>query len=85
MLVNTDPWAYSRLVCPGKRFSQAELVGALAALFRDHRVEPVPKVGETMQQACRRVKMISEDIEQRLLSEMREPQKIALRWYNAGS
>ncbi|KAF2440884.1 cytochrome P450 monooxygenase-like protein [Karstenula rhodostoma CBS 690.94] len=77
------PWAYSRLVCPGKRFSQAELVAALAALFRDHRVEPVPEAGETMQEACRRVKTMSEDIEQRLLSEMREPEKIALQWYQA--
>ncbi|KAK7184822.1 cytochrome P450 [Paraphaeosphaeria sporulosa] len=42
-------WAYSRLVCPGKRVSQAELIGALAALFRDHRVDPVTEVGETMQ------------------------------------
>ncbi|KAF1974035.1 cytochrome P450 [Bimuria novae-zelandiae CBS 107.79] len=77
------PWAYNRLVCPGKRFSQAELVGALAALFRDHRVEPVPETGESMQDACRRVKRMSEDIEQRLLSEIREPTKIALRWYKA--
>ncbi|KAL1595917.1 hypothetical protein SLS60_009607 [Paraconiothyrium brasiliense] len=75
------PWAYGRLVCPGKRFSQAELVGALAALFRDHRVEPVPQTGESMQEACRRVKTMSEDIEQRLLSEMREPEQIALRWF----
>lgn len=79
------PWAYSRLVCPGKRFSQAELIGALAALFRDHRVEPVPEAGETMQEAYRRVKEMSEDIEQRLLSEMREPEKISLRWYKAES
>ncbi|KAJ4301326.1 hypothetical protein N0V90_003418 [Kalmusia sp. IMI 367209] len=78
------PWAYSRLVCPGKRFSQAELVGALAALFRDHRVEPVPEPGETMAEACQRVKTMSEDIEQRLLSEMREPEKIALRWFKSG-
>lgn len=77
------PWAYGRLVCPGKRFSQAELVGALAALFRDYRVEPVPEPGESMHQACQRVKRISEDIEQRLLSEMREPDKIALRWFRA--
>lgn len=75
------PWAYGRLVCPGKRFSQAELIGALAALFRDHRVEPVPEPGETLQAACQRVKIMSEDKEQRLLSEMREPEKIALRWY----
>ena len=74
------PWAYSRLVCPGKRFSQAELVGALAALFRDHRVEPALEPGENMLEACRRVKRLAEDIEQRLLSEICEPQKIALRW-----
>lgn len=75
------PWAYSRLVCPGKRFSQAELVGALAALFRDYRVESVPKPGESVQEACKRMKKLSEDIEQRLLSEIREPQKISLRWF----
>lgn len=74
------PWAYSRLVCPGKRFSQAELVGALAALFRDHRVEPALEPGENMDEACHRVKKLSEDIEQRLLSEICEPHKIALKW-----
>ena len=77
------PWSYSRLVCPGKRFAQSELVAALAALFRDHRVEPVPEKGETLQEACRRVDGLSQDIEQRLLSEIRDPKKIGLRWFKA--
>jgi cytochrome P450 len=74
------PWASGKNVCPGKRFSQVELVAALAAMFRDHRIDPVPEAGESMDEARTRVGVLSEDIEMRLLNEMREPEKLGLRW-----
>ncbi|KAF2112334.1 cytochrome P450 monooxygenase-like protein [Lophiotrema nucula] len=74
------PWAYGRLVCPGKRFSQVELVAVLAACFRDHTVEPVPEKGETIEMARKRTVRLAEDIEMRLLNEMRQPGKVALKW-----
>ncbi|KAF2242602.1 cytochrome P450 monooxygenase-like protein [Trematosphaeria pertusa] len=75
------PWSVGRGVCPGKRFSQVELVAVLVALFRDHRVEPVPEKGESMQEARQRVERHAKDVEMRLLNEMREPERVALRWY----
>jgi len=74
------PWAFGRNVCPGKRFSQVELVAVLATLFRDHRLEPVPEAGESMYKARERVGRLAEDIEMRLLNEMREPEKVGVRW-----
>ncbi|KAF2684900.1 cytochrome P450 monooxygenase-like protein [Lentithecium fluviatile CBS 122367] len=74
------PWAFGRNVCPGKRFSQVELVAVLAALFRDYRVEPVPEAGESLDEARARVGMLAEDAEMRLLNEMREPEKVGVRW-----
>ncbi|KAF1994472.1 cytochrome P450 monooxygenase-like protein [Amniculicola lignicola CBS 123094] len=79
------PWAYGRLVCPGKRFSQFELVAAIAAIFRDHRAEPVPTKGESVEGARLRTIQMAEDIEMRLLSEMREPEKVAIRWISRES
>lgn len=74
------PWAYGRLVCPGKRFSQVELVALLAACFRDHQVEPLQRIGETPEVTRKRTVRLAEDIEMRLLNEMRQPEKVALKW-----
>jgi len=74
------PWSHGERVCPGKRFSQVELAAALAVLFRDHRVEPVPEAGETMKDARERVQRISMDIQMTLLNEMYRPETLGLRW-----
>lgn len=79
------PWSFGKLACPGKRFSQVELVAVLAALFRDHRVEPVPEGGENMSQARARVGKLAMDVELRLLNELAEPEKVGLRWYKVAS
>jgi cytochrome P450 len=73
-------WSFGRNVCPGKRFSQVELVAVLAALFRNHRLEPVPEAGESMVHATERVGRLAEDMEMRLLNEIREPEKVGVRW-----
>lgn len=49
------PWATGQRVCPGKKFSQVELVAALALLLRDHAVSPRPNKGETLKQAQRSI------------------------------
>lgn len=74
------PWAYGKTVCPGKRFSQVELVAALVALFRDYKLEPVLEKGENIEDARRRVGMLAEDIEMRLLNELRQPEKVGVIW-----
>lgn len=76
------PWAYGQRVCPGKKFSQVELCAALAVIFRDHKTQPRPRDGETLDQARARVFKTSLDIEHEgtILHEMREPQSVALEF-----
>jgi cytochrome P450 len=76
------PWAWGQRVCPGKRFSQFELVAVLAALFREWRVEVVCEEGETGEQARRRAWMSSLKVDHQghMLHEMVDPQKVGLKW-----
>lgn len=76
------PWAWGQRVCPGKRFSQVELVAVLAALFRDWRVEVVSEQGELLEQAQKRAWKTSlrVDHEGHMLHEMVNPQNVGLRW-----
>lgn len=76
------PWAWGQRVCPGKRFSQVELVAVLAVLFRDWRVEIVPEGQETPEQAQARVwaSSLKVDHEGHMLHEMANPQSVGLVW-----
>ena len=76
------PWAWGQRVCPGKRFSQVELVAVLAALFREWRVEVVPEQGETLEQAQKRAwaSSLKVDHQGHMLHEMVNPQSVGLRW-----
>jgi hypothetical protein len=76
------PWAWGQRVCPGKRFSQVELVAALAALFRDWRVEVVPEGQESLEQARKRAweTSLKVDHEGHMLHEMVNPQSVGLKW-----
>ncbi|KAF2787233.1 cytochrome P450 [Melanomma pulvis-pyrius CBS 109.77] len=74
------PWAAGQRVCPGKKFSQVELVATLAFIFRDYTVHPQPQNGESIEQACNRIFKTSLEIEHegKILHEMRRPKTIAL-------
>jgi cytochrome P450 len=76
------PWAWGQRVCPGKRFSQVELVAVLAALFRRYRVEIVPDEGESSEQARARVwaSSLKVDHQGHMLHEMLNPQSVGLVW-----
>ncbi|KAF2495228.1 cytochrome P450 monooxygenase-like protein [Lophium mytilinum] len=74
------PWADGPRVCPGKKFAQVEFVGLMCALFRDHRVEPVLKAGESMSEARERTLAVARDQEMYLLMEMRRPGDAKLKW-----
>ncbi|KAH7390652.1 cytochrome P450 monooxygenase-like protein [Pyrenochaeta sp. MPI-SDFR-AT-0127] len=80
------PWAWGQRVCPGKRFSQVELVAVLAALFRDWRVEIVPEPRETLKQAQNRAwtSSLVVDHEGHMLHEMVNPQSVGLVWLKRG-
>ncbi|RAK74326.1 cytochrome P450 [Aspergillus fijiensis CBS 313.89] len=47
-------WSEGPRVCPGKRFSQIEVLAVLLQLFRRHRVEIVAEPGETVEEARER-------------------------------
>ncbi|KAF4618988.1 hypothetical protein G7Y89_g14859 [Cudoniella acicularis] len=55
------PWSDGDRACPGKKFAQVELTGAVSALFKDYRVEPVPENGESMESARKRTVDVIED------------------------
>jgi cytochrome P450 len=76
------PWAWGQRVCPGKRFSQVELVAVLAGLFRNWRVKIVPKENETPEQAQARVwaSSLKVDHENHMLHEMVNPENVGLVW-----
>jgi cytochrome P450 len=81
------PWATGQRVCPGKKFSQVELVAVLAYIFRDYTVQPKPQRGESMEQACQRIFDTSLVIEHEgtILHEMRHPETISLTWTKRGN
>jgi hypothetical protein len=69
-------------VCPGKRFSQVELVAVLAVLLRDWKVKVVPEPGETEEGARKRAWECSLEVdhEGHMLHEMVNPKSVGLRW-----
>ncbi|KZO93603.1 cytochrome P450 [Calocera viscosa TUFC12733] len=49
----TEPllnFSYGPRVCIGKRFALTESVGILCLLLRDHQIEPILKIGQTLQE-----------------------------------
>ncbi len=75
------PWSEGELSCPGKRFSQVEVVAALAVIFLDWRVDPVPKSNESMDEARSRIlHQIATDSAQVLLLQMLHPERAPLVW-----
>jgi cytochrome P450 len=80
------PWAWGQRVCPGKRFSQVELVAILATLFRNWRVEIVPEGQETPEQARKRVwaSSLKVDHQDHMLHEMVNPESVGLVWVRRG-
>jgi cytochrome P450 len=73
-------WSEGARGCPGKKFAQVEFVATMAALFRTHRVQPVPKKGETLDQARNRVLDVVKDTVMQLLLQMRDPNSVAVTW-----
>jgi hypothetical protein len=76
------PFGEGERGCPGQRFAQVELVAAITALFLDGwRIEPVKETkGESMDAVRKRAKDIADDSIALLLIEMRNPEKVGLRW-----
>lgn len=75
------PWSEGERSCPGKKFSQVEVVATLAVIFRQWKVEPVTQGSETLEDARKRVlHQIETDSAQVLLLQMLHPERAPLVW-----
>ncbi|KAL9098342.1 MAG: hypothetical protein Q9163_005984 [Psora crenata] len=74
------PWAEGARVCPGKKFSQVEFVAVMAVLFRDWKVSPKLKYGESMEQAQQRVMDVVNDSTCKITLRMNNPESVGLVW-----
>lgn len=74
------PWSGGARVCVGKKFSQVEFVAVVASLFFKHRVYPVARGRETIEEARLRVIKIVEDSLLRLTLQVRNPDLAAVSW-----
>lgn len=74
-------WADGVRDCPGKKFAQVEAVATIAALFKEWRVEPITKPGESLEAARKRVlDFIVEDTGMVLLVQLLHPERCPLVW-----
>ncbi|KAI9689168.1 MAG: hypothetical protein M1822_000906 [Bathelium mastoideum] len=74
------PWAEGARNCPGRKFAQVEFVATLVALLRDHIAEPVPKSGESLDEARQRTLKVVQNSSMELLLQMRNPSSVHVRW-----
>lgn len=74
------PWSGGARVCPGKKFGQVEFVAVMVALLGSHRVEPVPRSGESMATARTRTLDTVKDSAMVLLLQMKKPESVELKW-----
>jgi len=47
------PWVHDQRICPGKKFSQVELVAAMAVPIKRHAVAPEVRLGQSVNEARR--------------------------------
>ncbi|KKY34218.1 putative cytochrome p450 [Diaporthe ampelina] len=73
------PWSSGGRVCPGKKFSQVEVLAVVSSLLRDYRIEVVPEGLETEEQARKRCLEVIEDSETQITLQMRRPDTVWLR------
>lgn len=73
------PWSSGGRVCPGKKFSQVEVLAVVSSILRDYRIEVVPEGLETEEQARKRCLQVIEDSETQITLQMRRPDSVWLR------
>lgn len=73
------PWSSGGRVCPGKKFSQVEVLGVLSSILRDYKIEVVPEGLESEEQARRRCIEVIEDSETQITLQMRRSDTVHLR------
>lgn len=73
-------WSEGVRNCPGKKFAQVEFVATMAALFRNHRADPIAQGGEMPDAARKRVLEVVKDSNVELLLQMRNPDSVSVKW-----
>ncbi|GJC87635.1 putative cytochrome P450 CYP13A1 [Colletotrichum liriopes] len=74
------PWSGGPRMCPGQKMSQVEFVTVIATLFRKCTAEPVPRKGESMEQARQRLLALTQDSQPIVTLQMKRPKDVHLRW-----
>ncbi|TLD09466.1 hypothetical protein PspLS_12014 [Pyricularia sp. CBS 133598] len=74
------PWSIGPRTCPGQKMSQVEFVSVIMTLFGRCNVEPIPKDGESLEQARKRVLALTQDSQSGLTLQMNKPRDIGLKW-----
>ncbi|EED23502.1 cytochrome P450, putative [Talaromyces stipitatus ATCC 10500] len=72
------PWSEGPQNCIGMKFSQAEVVAFLACLFKEHRVRPSLRKGETEVDARKRAQKCADDVNYDMLLKMSQPSRVKL-------
>lgn len=73
-------WSDGMRGCPGKKSAQVEHVAAMAAIFRDHGVDPVPTEGESLAAARNRTEGVARDAGVVLNLQMKNPDRLRVVW-----
>lgn len=72
------PWSEGPQNCIGMKFSQAEVVAFLACLFKEHRVSPKLRKGETEVDARKRAQKCADEVNYDMLLKMSHPSRVKL-------
>ncbi|KXH25539.1 cytochrome P450 [Colletotrichum nymphaeae SA-01] len=72
------PWSEGKRACPGKRFSQVGFVAALATLLYKHRLEVIPNVEESLENARERVMEVVNDTYAVMTVHMHKPLSVRI-------
>lgn len=73
-------WAEGPRACPGKKFSQLEIIAVLTTLLRRSSVQLVPQSGMTLKQAQEAALQAVENSRVRLTLQIQNPESIHVRW-----
>lgn len=74
------PWSMGPRVCPGMKMAQVEFLSLVFTLFRQARVKPVVKEGETAEMASDRIVKVTKDSMPLLTLQMNKPADVDLVW-----
>ncbi|PYI08043.1 cytochrome P450 [Aspergillus sclerotiicarbonarius CBS 121057] len=73
-------WSDGARACPGKKFSQVEIVAVLIQLFRNHRVSIIPRPGQTLEQARMEAYERVQNSVLSLTLHIADPEAVRVRW-----